>query len=101
MKKLIAITSLLTLFTIPVFAADYSAITKDNEETSVEAVKVKESVTTTRENVLTLQSLRNRKALLEGEIAEKQGELAKVEAQITAVDNVAKVIKLKVEAEPK
>ena len=46
MKTLI-ITAILLLFTLPAFAADYKAITKDNEVENVNKVVVEETATVT------------------------------------------------------
>lgn len=101
MKKIITITALLTLFTLPAFAADYTAITQDSEVTSVDQVKVQKAVTVQQKDVYDLGSLKVRKADLEDRIAKLQTELSRIEAEITAITPVAAGVKLApVAAEP-
>lgn len=94
MKKLITLTALLTLFTLPAIAADYTAITQDSEVTSVDQVKVQKAVTVQQKDVYDLGSLKARKADLEDRIAKLQTELGRVEAEITAITPIATGVKL-------
>jgi hypothetical protein len=94
MKKLLTITALL-LFTLPAFAADYKAITKDNEVSAKEDVQVEKAQTVAQKEILTLKYLLEHKALLEARIADLQAGLVVINGQIAAVDNVAKAVKLK------
>jgi len=63
MKNLLTTIAILTLLATPVFAADYTAVTKDNEVTSKQDVQVQKAQTVEQKEMLTLRYLQTQKSV--------------------------------------
>ena len=81
----------------------YSLITKDDEVTNIDQVKVNERVTeeSNVDKVYTLPDVDSQIAKKQARIEHLQGDIAELQALRTLVLNEAKKIKLKVDVAPK
>ena len=109
--KILITLALITLFTIPAFAADYTPVTKDNEVTTVDQVQIKEAVTVSQEAVRSLATIDAETAQITANIAAYQKQITEWQAYLgklatlrTVIETEAKKVALKKETvaeEPK
>jgi hypothetical protein len=76
-------------------AQTYTAVTPDNEASTVEAVQVKEAKATTTETVYTLQAINTQIAVLQAQKVNINAEIDKWQALKVAVKTEADKVKLK------